>query len=130
MKIILTGSNHYLKTDTATLPKGTVMFHYAVEGTKEELDAYIEAKGTYASEVDNGDYKGKPFFCSSKHNGLAKGESIEVELRNNTLAPIEDFEDVKAKADMLARDRKGLTKRQLLFLEASAKAGVTVAMPE
>lgn len=130
MKIVRTGSKHYLKADTATLPKGTIMFHYAVEGTKEELEAYEDAKGTYFSTIDEGDYKDKPFFCSSKHNGLAVGEGISVELRNGTLAPIESDEDLIAKADKLAKDRQPLTKRQLAFLSASAKAGVTVAMPE
>lgn len=130
MKIVRTGSKHYLKADTATLPKGTIMFHYAVEGTKEELASYEEAKGTFFSTIEEGDYAGKPFFCSSKHNGLAVGESITVELRNNTLAPIESDEELTAKADKAQKDRQPLTKRQLAFLNASAKAGVTVAMPE
>jgi hypothetical protein len=130
MKITRTGTKHYLKSDTATLPKGTIMFHYAVEGTKEELAFYEEAKGSFYSTIEEGDYKDKPFFCSSKHNGLAVGESIEVELRNNTLVPIESDEDLIAKADKASKDRQPLTKRQLAFLAASAKAGVTVAMPE
>jgi len=130
MKIVRTGSKHYLKADTATLPKGTVMFHYAVEGTTEELKKYEEAKGSYYSTIEEGDYKGKPFFCSSKHNNLNIGDSIEVELRNNTLVAIESDEEIMAKADKAAKDRQPLTKRQLAFLAASAKAGVTVAMPE
>lgn len=130
MKIVRTGSKHYLKADTATLPKGTIMFHYAVEGTKEELAAYEEAKGSYFSTIEGGDYSGKPFFCSSKHNGLAVGESIEVELRNNTLIPIESDEEIMAKADKSAKDRAPLTKKQQAFLAAAAKAGATVAMPE
>lgn len=130
MKIVRTGSKHYLKTDTATLPKGTIMFHYAVEGTKEELAAYEEAKGSYYSTIEDGDYAGKPFFCSSKHNGLAVGESITVELRNNTLAPLESDEELMAKADKAQKDRAPLTKRQVSFLAAAAKAGATVAMPE
>lgn len=130
MKITRTGTKHYLANDTSTLPKGTIMFHYAVEGTKEELASYEEAKGTYFSTIENGDYADKPFFCSSKHNGLEVGQSIEVELRNNTLVPIESDEDLIAKADKASKDRQPLTKRQLAFLAASAKAGVTVAMPE
>lgn len=130
MKIVRTGSKHYLKADTATLPKGTIMFHYAVEGTKEELAAYEEAKGTFFSTIEDGDYAGKPFFCSSKHNGLAVGESITVELRNNTLAPLESDEELMAKADKASKDRQPLTKRQVSFLAAAAKAGATVAMPE
>jgi hypothetical protein len=130
MKIVRTGAKHYLSNDTATLPKGTIMFHYAVEGTKEELAAYEEAKGSYFSTIENGDYAGKPFFCSSKHNGLEVGQSIDVELRNNTLVPIESDEEIIAKADKASKDRQPLTKRQLAFLSASAKAGVTVAMPE
>jgi hypothetical protein len=130
MKIVRTGSKHYLKADTATLPKGTIMFHYAVEGTKEELASYEEAKGTFFSTIEDGDYAGKPFFCSSKHNGLAVGESITVELRNNTLTPIESDEELMAKADKASKDRQPLTKRQVSFLAAAAKAGATVAMPE
>lgn len=130
MKIVRTGSKHYLKADTATLPKGTIMFHYAVEGTKEELDQYEEAKGSYFSTIEEGDYAGKPFFCSSNHNGLAIGESIEVELRNNTLVPIESDEELMAKADKAKKDRQPLTKRQEIFLAAAAKVGATVAMPE
>ena len=130
MKIVRTGSKHYLKADTATLPKGTIMFHYAVEGTKEELAAYEEAKGSYYSTIEDGDYAGKPFFCSSNHNNLAVGESIEVELRNNTLAPIESDEELMAKADKAKKDRQPLSKRQQAFLAAAAKAGATVAMPE
>lgn len=130
MKITRTGGKHYLANETATLPKGTIMFHYAAEGTKEELAAYEEAKGTYYSTIEEGEYKDKPFFCSSKHNGLEIGQSINVELRNNTLAPIESDEDLMAKADKLAKDRQPLTKRQQSFLAAAAKAGATVAMPE
>lgn len=130
MKITRTGGKHYLANDTNTLPKGTIMFHYAVEGTKEELAAYEEAKGSYFSKIENGDYKDKPFFCSSKHNGLAVGESIDVELRNNTLVPIEGDEEIMAKADKSAKDRAPLTKRQLAFLAAAGKAGVSVTMPE
>lgn len=130
LKITRTGGKHYLSKDTTTLPKGTIMFHYAVEGTKEELASYEEAKGSNFSEVENGDYKGKPFFCSSKHNGLNVGESIPCELRNNTLVPIEDDATVIARADKLAKDRQPLSKRQLAFLEQAGKAGVTVAMPE
>lgn len=130
MKIVRTGAKHYLANDTATLPKGTIMFHYAVEGTKEELAAYEEAKGSYFSTIENGDYAGKPFFCSSKHNGLEIGQSIDVELRNNTLVPIESDEEIIAKADKAAKDRAPLTKRQQAFLAAAAKAGATVAMPD
>lgn len=130
MKITRTGSKHYLANDTATLPKGTIMFHYAVEGTKEELASYEEAKGTYYSTIEDGEYKDKPFFCSSKHNGLAVGESIAVELRNNTLNVVESDEDLIAKADKASKDRAPLSKKQQSFLAAAAKAGVTVAMPE
>jgi len=130
LKIVRTGSKHYLKADTTALPKGTIMFHYAVEGTKEELAAYEEAKGSFFSKIESGDYKDKPFHCSSKHNNLAVGESIEVELRNNTLTPVESNEDLMAKADKLAKDRAPLSKRQLAFLAAAGKAGVSVTMPE
>lgn len=131
LKIVRTGGKHYLKADTQTLSKGTIMFHYAVEGTKEELAAYEEAKGSYFSTIEDGDYAGKPFFCSSKHNGLAVGEAMEVELRNNTLVAIETDADVVAKADSLSLDRqlaKGSKRAEIeLKAQMAAKYGVALA---
>lgn len=131
MKITRTGTSHYLKTATPFLPSGTVMFHYAVSGTKEELEAYEEVKADKYSEFDKtqpnmkslkDEYNGKPFHCSAKILCDADS-SIEVELRNGNLSPVETDEQRVAKTEERIAKAKADKEREKKFALA-AKLGM------
>jgi len=132
MKITRTGTSHYLKTATPFLPSGAVMFHYAVSGTKEELDAFEESKADKYSEFDKtqpnmkslkDEYNGKPFHCSAKI--LCEADSsIDVELRNGNLSPVETDEQRVAKTNErieLAKKEKESAKKMAELIRLGAK---------
>lgn len=127
-------SFHYTTTEGKVHPKGTLMWHYALDGEKEVLDSYEEAKGNNFSEVKDGEHKGKPIFFTSK-NYCAVNSSVEVKLtKEGFVNPIKSIEELEQEQAILlakkAKDNAPMSKRQLEFLAQAGKAGVTVAMPE
>lgn len=104
MRIIKMDSFHRAGKNSKILAPGTLMYHYAVEGTKEELDEYEAAKGANFSTVEEGIHKGKPIFFSSR-SFAAKGESAEVRMdANGNFSAIQSLEE--AEADQEKRNEK------------------------
>ncbi len=97
MKATLLKEFHYTTKDTAFTPKGTLMLHYALDGTKEELDAYEEQKGENFSTVKDGIHKDKPLWFTSR---TKLGETCEVKMdKNGNLNPVESIEQAIEKSE-------------------------------
>lgn len=125
MRIIATGTFHRAGKDSKVIKPGTLMYHYAVDGTKAELEAYEEAKGANYSTIDKGTHTGKPFFCSSRK--LAnEGEWTEVTMdKNGNINAVQTL--AEAEADQAKRNAATAEsrKREELFILA-AKHGVAL----
>lgn len=97
MKATLLKDFHYTTKDTSFTPKGTLMLHYALDGTKEELDAYEEAKGENFSVVLEGAHKDKPLWFTSR---TKLGETCEVKMdKNGNINPVESIETAIEKSE-------------------------------
>lgn len=97
MKAVLLKDFHYTTKETQFTPKGTLMLHYALEGSKEELDAYEEAKGENFSVVLEGTHKDKPLWFTSR---TKLGETCEVKMdKNGNINPVESIETAIEKSE-------------------------------
>ena len=119
---------HFTKTATEKTPKGTLMYHYALEGTKEELDAYEEAKGEHFSKVEDGIQKDKPIWFTSKKYP----ENLEVNLdKDGFLREVESLDiasdKAEAKKKALAEEREKIAKEERVFALAQ-RFGITLAV--
>lgn len=129
MKAVLLKDFHYTTQDTKFTPKGTLMLHYALSGTKEELDAYEEAKGENFSVVKDGEHKDKPLWFTSR---TKLGDSCEVRMdKNGNLNPVESIEEAiekseekKAQRAIDAKAEINMRKKALLAKEL----GLTVSL--
>ncbi len=129
MKAILLKDFHYTKEDTKFTPKGTLMLHYALEGTKEELDAYEEAKGENFSIQKDGAHKDKPLWFTSR---TKLGETCEVKMdKNGNINPVESIEQAiekseekKAQRALEQKAEQSMRKKALLAKEL----GLTVSL--
>ena len=97
MKAIRLETRHYTKTATEFTPKGTLMLHYALEGTAEELKAFEEAKGDKFSTVEEGAHKSKPIFFTSR---TTLGVEAEVRMdKNGNVNPVTSLEEDIARSE-------------------------------
>ena len=118
MKVTRTESFIRTKTAGKVHPAGTILWQYAVEGTKEELAAYEEAQGSYFAKFDDKtpEFEGKPIYRSSQKL-CAIGESINVNMKVSDsgarLNPV-----ITAQEAELEQDTKNLNNR----LEKGSKA--------
>jgi len=97
MKAIKLETFHRVSKANATeaSPAGTIKFHYALEGTPEELKAYEEAKGTYYRTVSEGTHKDKPMWMTSQ----ILADEVNVSLNKEGYVQVtESIDDVTAKA--------------------------------
>ena len=126
MKAIKLTSFHRVSKENATeaSPAGTIKFHYALEGTKEELVAYEESKGTFFRTVSEGDHKDKPMWMTSQ----ILPDEVNVSLnKSGYLQVTESIEDVTAKAQERVNGiiaNKALEQKIML----AAKYGANIAV--
>ena len=127
--VLLKDEFHYTTKDTDFTPKGTLMLHYALEGSKEELDAYEEAKGENFSVVKAGTHKDKPLWFTSR---TKLGDSVDVKMdKNGNLNPVETIETAIEKSEEKKQQRaleqkaeQNMRKKALLAKEL----GLTVSL--
>lgn len=126
MKAIKLPTFHRVSKENATeaSPAGTIKFHYALEGTKEELQAYEESRGTYFRTVSEGTHKDKPLWMTSQ----ILPDEVNVTLNKaGYLAVQESIEDATAKAQ--ERVNSIIADKQLeKKMQMAAKYGLTVSL--
>lgn len=116
-------SFHRTKADTAALKKGTIMFHYALTGDKDEIAKYTEARGANLREVEEGEHKGKPMWFTSQILADTVEVRINAEGNINVYETIEEAtEKAKQAKQQILSDKEMEKKFQL-----AAKYGVTLA---
>lgn len=117
-------SFHRTKEETKFTKKGTIMFHYALEGDKAELDKYEEGRGAFFKTVEEGPHKGKAMWFTSQI--LPEVVQVRVNAEGN-LNVHETLEEATAKAQA-AKDAIVADKQMEKKAALAAKHGLVVQL--
>jgi hypothetical protein len=131
MKAIYNGTWTRVSKEFATdiSPAGTIKFHYALDGTKEELDSYEEEKGEYFRTIEDGDNKGKPRWNTTTvpvKDDNGKYATLEVKMnKDGFLNVVETEEDIIEKATAVKQSKQD-AKTLELQIKLGAKYGMSM----
>ena len=104
-------------------PAGTIKFHYALDGTKEELDSYEEEKGDFFRTIEDGINKDKPRWNTTivpVKDDSGKFQVLDVKMnKDGFLNVVETEEDVIEKALAVKEGKKDAKQRELDIKNAS-----------
>lgn len=129
---VLLESSHYTKEETKFLPKGTLMFHYAL--TDGDLSDFETAKGSFLRKVedDKSPYFEKPMHFTSQIPTVSAGEEVVFTCsEKGQLSVYETLEERTAKAIIAKRKlamSKALSPETVAKMELAKELGLNVTI--
>lgn len=113
-----------VKREDGVLPKGTILFHYALSGDKEEIERYETSRGANLRNVEEGEHKGAPMWFTSQ----ILPDKLQVRIaENGNINVNETIEEATSKAQ-LAKDQIAKEKELEKKMAMAAKYGLTVSL--